>query len=97
MKYIVKNCPACMEVIETDCAHTYCCTDNHNAYCKNVPDCLLKRIVELCKDVKEKDPIVAERDKQTGEIISIGGWIENPVHDFAQKILQVLEIEEVNE
>lgn len=50
MKYIIKNCPACMEVIETNCAHTYCCTDNHNAYCKNIPDCPLKRIVELCKD-----------------------------------------------
>ena len=46
---------------------------------------------------KRKNPIVAERDKQTGEIISIGGWNENPVYDFAQKILQVLEIEEVNE
>ena len=49
-KYVVRNCPACMEVIETDCTHTYCCTDNRNAYCKNVPDCLLKRIVSLCKE-----------------------------------------------
>lgn len=58
---------------------------------------VIKEIAKLCKDVKEKDPIVAERDKRTGEIISIGGWAENPVYDFAQKILQVLEIEEVNE
>ena len=57
----------------------------------------IKADVELCKDVKEKDPIIAERDKQTGEIISTSGWSENPVYDFAQKILQVLEIEEVDE
>lgn len=97
MKYIIKNCPAfcdntrqCRGAYDRKISHQYCSGNNDT-------DCIIKQIVELCKDVKGKDPIVAERDKQTGEIISISGWSENPVYDFAQKILQVLEIEEVDE
>jgi hypothetical protein len=95
MKYIVKNCPA-VYIFKNG----YSCNNlefDEHIYCKDIPDCIIKQIIGLCKDVKGKDPIVAERDKQTGEIISIGGWNENPVYDFAQKILNLLEIEEVNE
>lgn len=95
MKYTVKNCPA-VYIFKNGYSCNNLEFDEHK-YCKDIPDCVMKRIVELCKDVKEKTPIVAERDKQTGEIISIGGWAENPVYDFAQKILNLLEIEEVNE
>lgn len=92
-KYIVKNCPA----FDSKYNECHSKVEPHKLYCMDCSDCIIKRIVGLCKDVKEKDPIVAERDKKTGKIISIGGWTENPVYDFAQKILQVLEIEEVNE
>lgn len=92
MKYIVKNCPQCIEY--TDGANRFFICQTTNTYCQITEDCQLKQIVGLCKDVKGKDPIVAERDKQTGEIISIGGWIENPVYDFVLKILNLLEIEE---
>lgn len=95
MKYIIKNCPALS--YGKGLRFKKCYRTNWKEYCKDCSDCVIKQIVGLCKEVKEKDPIVAERDKQTGEIISIGGWIENPVYDFAQKILQVLEIEEVDE
>lgn len=87
MKYIVKNCPAFWEHSGTK---MFMCENGKE--CAENTDCIIKQIVGLCKDVKEKDPIVAERDKQTGEIISICGWTENPVYDFAQKILQVLEV-----
>jgi len=91
-KFVIKNCPA----LRWDRKKFKVCYEgNKETKCCDIDDCVIKQIVRLCKDVKEKDPIVAERDNQTGEIISISGWAENPIYDFAQKILQVLEIEEV--
>ena len=92
MKYIVKNCPCYWHIGEDD---GYSLENLKN--CEDDDNCIMKQVVRLCKDVKEKDPIVAERDKRTGEIISICGWTENPVYNFVQKILDLLEIEEVNE
>ena len=49
-KYIIKNCPACCYY-----AGVYGCEDNHDkqgrdTYCEKISDCLLKQIVELCKN-----------------------------------------------
>lgn len=93
MKIVIKNCPAFNNDNYAECE----CNNLPHIQCFDNNDCVIKQIVGLCKDVKEKDPIVVERDKQTGEIISICGWTENPIYDFVQKILQVLEIEEIHE
>lgn len=50
-------------------------------HCKDIPNCLLKQIVKLCNDVLEQ-----ETDPLNSFEMS-----------FAQKILQLLEIEEVDE
>lgn len=48
-KYIIKNCPAI--VISNFNTHLPYCVDNAlNSNCKDCTDCLLKQIVELCKD-----------------------------------------------
>lgn len=43
-KYIIKNCPACYL-----CSNKYICDENNDKYCKDITDCVLKQIVELCK------------------------------------------------
>lgn len=43
-KYIIKNCP----IFETD----YYCGENLDK-CADCTDCVLKRIVEKCKDIKK--------------------------------------------
>ena len=53
----------------------------HGVPCQNRTDCVIKRIVESCNDVLEQ-----ETDPLNSSEMS-----------FARKILQLLEIEEVNE
>ena len=82
-KYIIKNCPSlnqarnlCNEIIST------CYTDynmgREAVLCKNCTDCLLKRIVEKCKE--ECDPKSVDWDID--------------VEYFAKEILSMLELEE---
>lgn len=77
-KYIIKNCPA----IE---AYYICGKYCKRTYCKDVTDCLLKSIADLCKDEKSK-----------GFCITRYG-IKEPISEgygFACRILQLLKIEE---
>lgn len=49
MKYIIKNCPA---FTEEDNRYGLC-FDDYNGYCKpckDITDCLLKRIVDVCRE-----------------------------------------------
>ena len=47
MKYTIKNCPNCIEYIDGIGNDFICNLEKTN--CENIPDCLLKRVVELCK------------------------------------------------
>ena len=100
MKYIIKNCPAkfsqttdkqgCFDDLKSLCSD-----------CQDIPDCLLKRIAELCKE--DKKPIRSWTEKGTcydGELKKV---VETDivVDEFSQdkyladNILNLLEIEEV--
>lgn len=82
-KYIISNCPCYDNRIwqEPTC--------NTNALdCQNISDCLLKRIVELCK--KEKT-IICNID---GKEQILKAYYHTHIGD---KVLELLEIEEVNE
>ena len=79
MKYIIKNCPARFNKVNGEQG----CTDNLKKLCLDcheVSDCLLKRIVELCKIYKNMNATT------TGDYAR---------REVALKILNLLEIEEV--
>ena len=51
-KYIIRNCPAFV-LMRTATSGTYfniCGTAKGHAECKDCTDCLLKKIIELCKE-----------------------------------------------
>lgn len=58
---------------------TVCVDDKYSNLCQDITDCLMKQIAKLCNDVLEQ-----ETDPLNSFEMS-----------FAQKILQLLEIEEV--
>lgn len=84
-RYIIKNCPAFNQFTK-QCKGIYSKDINHQ-YCSGNENCLLKQIVELCKE--EQKPI---------KTIDKGDYMEilyQPTSRFASKILDLLEIEEV--
>lgn len=86
MKYIIKNCPACDK--EFVCREHYFST-----YCENYDDCLLKQIVEKCKNYKENCKIEGVcLDERLCSTCFLGG-----ANELGEWILDDLEIEEVNE
>lgn len=59
-KYIVKNCPAYYYDEEFNyhiCKQPLVPYEGMVDYCLNCPDCIIKQIVGLCKDVKGYDPL----------------------------------------
>ena len=98
MKYVIKNCPNILlqKSIYPVCALTWKITapldpfDNYQD-CKDIPDCLLKQIVEKCKKV-DCDCIIDKR--KCGAMDSMSMCCELFVKE---DILNLLEIEEVNE
>ena len=54
-------------------------------YCKNIPDCLLKRIVDKCKHEKDKGFVMSRNGCKVP--VSDG-------YDLASEILKMLDIEE---
>lgn len=97
INYIVRNCPSIEDIVnyeinkDGDFIQTgidtpdYCVKNKKQ--CKDITDCLLKRIVELCDSNASK--VLYE-----GETSKIKFVEENPL---AKKILELLEIEEVDE
>lgn len=90
-KYVIKNCSAYREKI----IETYptlgvkqfkdVCAISNNLYCKDNTDCVLKRIVELCKEQACLGIDCAWcADKCNLELVK-----------FANKILELLGIEEI--
>lgn len=53
MKYIVKNCPAILRV--TKVCDTYETTRDLPQFCKDCTDCVIKQVIEIAKDIIEKD------------------------------------------
>lgn len=79
-KYIVKNCPA---IITSD---GYFCSDD-SCTCEDNEYCLVKQVINKCREVQCPCP-------------HIGAYCyECPIgaeRDFASKIMELFEIEEVN-
>lgn len=96
-KYIIKNCPACYNY-----DGKYGCEDNHDeqgrdVYCEKIDNCLLKRILELCNGIIEQRQEI-DFDNIWGHSYSDSEISElNGQCKMARKILNLLEIEEVNE
>lgn len=85
MSYVIRNCPA------KDFGYKTC--SNSDKPCKDIPNCLLKQIVELCKKARNERDLAFLKIKFTGaEIAKLYGKV-----DFAKEILELLEIEEVDE
>lgn len=87
-KYIVKNCPAILPMTKLcDSENTFNC----GTFCKDCTDCVIKQVIEKCKDAKLecscKNPNL---DIDCFECTS-GGRAE-----LGQEILNMFDIEEIN-
>lgn len=83
MKYIIKNCPAYSEF----------CKEIKSYECQDIENCLLKQIVEKCRDYKKP---LYEINNGDGTISAY--YSSNKDLSLVNDILNILlEIEEVNE
>lgn len=77
-KYIIKNCPAIYGIDDG-----FLCSDRNEdedeKYCYDCTDCILKRIVELCKEDYTNENNIFDISKKM----------------FAQRILDLLDIQEI--
>lgn len=91
-KYIIRNCPSTYQNFEDK----FVCTTQIKEkgfpfYCQNCTDCLLKQIVELCKDYYKNCEIEGNCiDDRTCTSCFFGGG-----NELAQDILSNLDIQEV--
>lgn len=85
MKYLIENCPAFDD--QARCTAGHIITGNYLKECECFSNCLLKQIVELCKKQKKWE----SEKMESGQIIEI----YNGAYDFAQEVLNLLEIQEV--
>jgi hypothetical protein len=87
-KMIIQNCPAFLDDIQLLEFSKGTCNSlqNHRAYCQNCTDCVLKQIVELCKNI---DCPCEYQGADCWECSRIGA------KTFADKILKLLDIQEV--
>ena len=92
MKYIIKNCPAIKETTllltsePPQLKREYrCCTTGSNLKkCENIESCVMKRIVEKCKEVNTKFyDSVHQR------------YLSPSKAKFAREIMELLDIQEV--
>ena len=82
-KYIIKNCPAIFYsgiTPEPKCLQKW---EQFDETCQGCTDCVMKQIVELCKDAK------TECECYDTHLLCLGEKI------FAEKILNLLDIQEV--
>ena len=82
-KYIIKNCP----VYNTK--HSICNKKSKVIKCSDITDCLLKQIVEECKEYKEECKLSCIDDRMCSTCF-LGGKQE-----LAEEILSLLDISEV--
>lgn len=85
-KYIIKNCPAFV-LMRTATSGTYfnmCGNAKGHIKCADCTDCVMKQIVELCKEVNTKFyDSVHQR------------YLSPSKAKFARQILELLEIQEI--
>lgn len=84
MKYIIKNCPALLKGAEKwarGFKDDEYLCNDRTKWCEDCSDCVIKQIVKLCND---------ELEQETDPLNSSG-------KSLAQKILNLLEMEEVDE
>ena len=87
MKYIIKNCDIGFKDLEDNLICPYGCKrTGFTNYCKEVTDCLLKQIVEKCKNAQKTQWVNNKKKPYSPSKAA-----------FARDILKGLEIEEVNE
>ena len=70
MKYIVKNCPALYGVDDGFLCSGF---DEEEGYCINHSDCLLKQVIERCKqslNYSSKEPYELGRTNMAGVILA---------------------------
>ena len=85
MSYIVKNCPC-----YTSKGGYYDCWANQDTWCENITDCVIKQVIEKCKDSKlsysnlEILRTACETSEAYGKAV------------IAEQILQLFDIEEIN-
>lgn len=84
-KYIIRNCTAIYENYEDKFVCTSQIKENgFPCYCKDCTDCILKQIVEKCKEVNTKFyDSVHQR------------YLSPSKAKFARQILELLDIEEI--
>ena len=84
-KYIVKNCPAIYEFFN------YYCKKDGEGLCQDCTDCVIKQVIEKCKDSKlsysnlEILRTACETSETYGKAV------------MAEQILQLFDIEEITE
>lgn len=84
MKYIIKNCPALMDGYSKYGKYNgECCDKEVGTKCEYCKDCLLKQIVDKCKDAQCGD---YSNDAYSGGLF-----------DMANRILELLDIQEIEE
>ena len=86
-KYIVKNCFSLDGVLDAktkEIIHEDYCI-NANEYCSKITDCPIKQVVELCKDETDKEV------HRWGDVVLIKN------NTFAKRILQTLDVQEVEQ
>lgn len=84
-KYIAKNCFGLNDVLDAETKEIiykdYCI--NANEYCSDITDCPIKQVVEMCK-------------QEIGEeVYRWGNLVLNKNNPLAEKILQTLDVQEV--
>lgn len=77
-KYIIKNCPNYDDYFNPN----ETCRKRYSQYCQDCTDCILKQIVELCK---EESSIIQHKQK-----VKVKG-----LNKLADRILELLDIQEV--
>lgn len=94
MKYIIKNCPNFIaEYMFFDpckCEKSNSINGVYQGYCKDINDCPLKRIVELCNRYQLRCKVCPTHDV-CFECESVSG------KQLSDEFLNLLEIEKINE
>ena len=95
MKYIIKNCPATFQNIGDEyVCPSVCRQEGFPVYCENTTNCLLKRIVELCKEKIEFCKKCSEKADLVYDCVDCN---EGGEAHFARAIISnLLEIEEAD-
>lgn len=84
-KYVIKNCPACRQYNVFGVDDKPCCYSDMK-YCQDCTDCVMKKIVEKCREAQEimdkEEYYEDDFDTFNGESI------------MAETIMDILEIQE---